>query len=74
MNEAKSLIYIVASNTSNPGDEVIHGFYPTRELAQNRVDAIKADEDYQSEDGDIAVGVQAVFVGPEGADTHFTLR
>lgn len=74
MNEAKSVIYMVASNTSNPGDETIHGFYPTRELAQKRVDAILADEDYQSEDGDIAVGIQAIFVGSEGADTDIRLR
>lgn len=74
MNEAKTVIYMVASNTSNPGDEVIHGFYPTRGLAQDRVDAILADEDYQSEDGDIAVGIREIPVGPEGSDTHLTLR
>ena len=74
MNEVKTSIFMVASNTSNPGDEVIHGFYPTRELAQNRVDAIKADEDYQSEDGDLAVGILAIPVTAQGSDTHLTLR
>ena len=72
MEEAKSVIYMVTSNTSDPGQEVIHGFYPTRELAQDRVDSILADEDYQGDD--TYVGIEAIPVGPEGSDTYITLR
>lgn len=74
MNTTESTIFMVASNTSTPGDEVIHGFYPTRQLAAARVAEIGDAADWQSEDADLTVGIQAIVVSATGADTFLTLR
>jgi len=68
----ESVIYIVTSNSFPPGNEVIHGFYPTRAIAEARKEMLLADEDFQ--DGDTEVAVLSVPVGPEGADTYIRLR
>ena len=75
----KSAIYMVITNTDNPGDEAILGVYPTMKLAQSRIQREKAEISAEvglpfEKCGDILFGIEKVMVGLEGADTNISLR
>lgn len=68
-------IFMVALNDTNPGAEMILGFYPTLQLAEARKTVIEADPDWQSEDADVRVFIhQFSGVTAEGINTSFGLR
>ena len=67
-------IFMVISNTRDPGNEVIFGLYPTQDLAEARVDSLMSDPDYTEGDNDFIATVVEAVVGPAGADTEIYLR
>jgi hypothetical protein len=69
-----SSIFTVISNTRDAGNESIMGMYPTRKLAEARVNFLMSNPDNVSEDNDFSACVVEVKVGPNGADTMIELR
>lgn len=74
-------IFMVALNDRDPGNEVILGFYPTRELAEKRKSSIESNPDYfaygdpDSNESDVQVFVKEFDnVTPQGLDTSYCLR
>jgi len=75
----KNAIYMVVTNTDNPGDEAILGLYPTMALAKARIKRQKAEISADvglpfEKCGDILFGIEKILVGAEGADTNIALR
>ena len=74
-------IFMVALNDRDPGNEMILGFYPTRELAEQRKSSIESNPDYfaygdtDSNETDVQVFVKEFQgVTAEGLDTSYCLR
>ena len=76
----KATIFVVSCNTTDPSEDAILGFYPTRELAEARKTAALLDPDnyahgdVEANENDFSVAIRGVDVAANGADIRMSLR